>query len=104
MGASKAYWDDLMAYNPVETAKSLEVPMLILQGERDYQVTMEDFGIWKEALEGKDGVQLKSFPALNHLFIPGEGKSGPAEYQSPGNVDPAVIEVIATWLATPPKR
>ncbi|MGE5579593.1 MAG: alpha/beta fold hydrolase [Bacillota bacterium] len=99
MGASKAYWDDIMAYNPVETAKSLNLPMLILQGERDYQVTMEDFGLWEEALEGKDGTLLKSFPALNHLFIPGEGKSAPAEYQNPGIVDPAVIDIIATWLS-----
>lgn len=98
MGAAKAYWDDLAAYNPLEAAKSLKVPMLILQGERDYQVTMEDFRLWKEALEGRDSVSLQSFPALNHLFIPGEGKSVPAEYQDPGNVDAAVIEAIATWL------
>lgn len=98
LGAAKAYWDDLLAYRPLETAKTLGVSMLVLQGERDYQVTMQDFGLWKEALGAKEGVTLKSFPNLNHLFIPGEGKSSPDEYQVPGNVDLAVIDAIAHFV------
>jgi hypothetical protein len=79
LGASKAYWEDLMEYDPVETAKNLTIPMLILQGERDYQVTMEDFREWEEGLSGKDKVYFKSYPGLNHLFIYGTGKSTPDE-------------------------
>jgi len=29
--------------------------MLVLQGERDYQVTMKDFGGWRRTLDGKSG-------------------------------------------------
>ena len=32
------------------------------------------------------------------LFFPGEGPSGPAEYDPPQHVDPAVIADIAAWL------
>ncbi|MBT9163554.1 MAG: Esterase EstD [Chloroflexi bacterium] len=53
-GASRAYWADLMAYQPVRTAMELTVPMLILQGGRDYHVTMEDFEGWKEGLLDTD--------------------------------------------------
>ncbi|MGC8816769.1 MAG: hypothetical protein ACP5PX_03055 [Candidatus Hadarchaeum sp.] len=53
LGGSRAYWEDLMAYNPVEVAKELSIPMLILQGGRDYQVTLEDFNGWKEGLSGR---------------------------------------------------
>ncbi len=67
--------------------------MFILQGERDYQVTMQDFGIWKNALTAHDSIQLKSCAALNHLFISGAGKSTPGEYQTPGNVSAAVIKM-----------
>ena len=74
-------------------------PMLILQGERDYQVTMVDFVRWKEALAGRDDVKLISYPHLNHLFIEGEGKSTPQEYSVPGNVAGVVIEDIAKWIA-----
>ena len=53
MGAPAAYWLDLKGYRPAEEARNLPMPLLVLQGERDYQVTMEDFAGWKRALEGK---------------------------------------------------
>ena len=72
--------------------------MLILQGERDYQVTMVDFNNWKEGLSSQDNVTFKLYPRLNHLFAAGEGKSTPGEYQNPGHVDKQVIEDIAQWI------
>ncbi|WP_052465220.1 esterase EstD [Thermotoga profunda] len=98
LGSSKAYWYDLLDYNPVELAKSLTVPILIMQGARDYQVTMKDFGIWHEVLKGKRNVAFKVYEDLNHLFIPGKGPSTPAEYQQPGNVDSKIIEDIVQWI------
>jgi hypothetical protein len=43
-------------------------------------------------------VQLKTFPELNHLFVAGEGRSTPDEYQETGHVAEVVIEEIAAWL------
>jgi hypothetical protein len=40
---------------------------------------------------------LKVYPALNHLFISGEGRSMP-EYFQPRHVDPQVIADIADWI------
>jgi dienelactone hydrolase len=95
MGAQPSYWLDLKGYNPAEKAKSLGIPLLILQGERDYQVTMKEFELWKAAVGGNKNVTMKSYPALNHLFVAGEGKSMPAEYNKPGHVDAGVIDEIA---------
>lgn len=92
------YWLDLRGYNPPETAKELKQPLLILQGERDYQVTMEDFKRWKTALANKTNVTFKSYPSLNHLFIAGTGRSTPSEYEQAGHVDEHVIEDIAAWI------
>ncbi len=100
LGAGKAYWQDLNAYDTVITAKSLTIPMLILQGERDYQVTMEDFTGWANGLKGMNNVTLKSYADLNHLFMTGTGKSTPAEYNQPGHVNKTVIEDIAAWIAS----
>ncbi len=72
--------------------------MLILQGERDYQVTMADFGLWKAGLGSAKGVTMKWYPSLNHLFVAGEGKSLPAEYAKPGHVAPEVIDDIAKFV------
>ncbi len=103
LGAPVSYWLDLKSYRPAETARSLRMPILVLQGERDTQVTMADFNGWKKALSGRAGVTLKSYPTLNHLFAPGEGRSTPDEYQRPGHVAAEVVEDIAAFVRkTPP--
>jgi uncharacterized protein len=92
------YWLDLRGYHPAEAAKQLRQPMLILQGERDYQSTMDDFKLWKAALDGRKNVAFKSYPKLNHLFVEGEGKATPAEYMKPARVSETVIDDIAAWV------
>ena len=96
--APASYWLDLRGYDPPAAASLLKQPMLALQGERDYQVTVDDFSAWRRALGSRANVQLKSYPALNHLFIAGSGPSSPAEYQRPGHVDEAVVRDIAAWI------
>ncbi len=97
-GAPASYFLDLRGYDPAKEAKDLRKPMLILQGERDYQATMEDFANWKKALASRKDVRLMSYPKLNHLFTEGEGKSRPEEYARPGNVAAVVIEDSAKWI------
>ncbi len=92
------YWLDLRQYHPAEAAKGMSKPMLILQGGRDYQVTLEDFHGWKNTLSSHANVQFKLYPSLNHLFIEGEGKSTPAEYENPGHVAEIVVADVATWI------
>lgn len=97
-GLSPEYFLTLRGYEPVGTAAGLKLPLLILQGERDYQVTMDDFRLWREGLAGKADAVLKSYPGLNHHFIYGEGPGGPDEYLLQGNVAEEVITDIAAWL------
>lgn len=98
LGIPASYWLDLRGYDPGEIAKSLSIPILILQGEADYQVTMEDFQLWKETLEHQNNVELKSYPRLNHLFIEGDIQSRPEDYEKAGNVSEEVINNIANWI------
>jgi fermentation-respiration switch protein FrsA (DUF1100 family) len=98
LGAGADYWLDLKGYDPAEIAKNINRPILILQGGRDYQVTIEDLGGWKKALSDKDNVAFKLYPAHNHLLIPGEGKCTPEEYQTVGHVDKVVIDDIVKWI------
>jgi len=100
LGVSPAYWLDLRGYHPEEIAKGLQQSMLILQAEGDYQVTMEDFQMWKNALGERGNVQFKSYPGLSHLFMPFEGgeKSTPAAYGVPGHVVEEVVQDIAKWI------
>lgn len=96
--APQIYWDYLDKYAPVMTACSLSVPMLFLQGERDYQVTMQDFAMWKLGMFGKTNATFQSYPTLNHCFMEGTGKSTPMEYNHPARVYGKVMEDIAKWV------
>jgi dienelactone hydrolase len=98
LGMQVPYLLELKGYDPAALAKKQAIPMLILQGERDYQVTMKDFALWKAALGARKDVVFHSYPALNHLFVAGEGKSTEAEYRKPGHVAPEVIDDIAKWV------
>ncbi len=98
-GAPKTYYLDLHDYQPVDLAVKVFSKALFLQGERDYQVTMDhDFAVWKSKLAALPGMVFTSYPKLNHLFIPGRGQSKPSEYQIPGHVDLMVIQDIADWV------
>jgi dienelactone hydrolase len=97
-GVSARYWLSMNDLAPVETAKKAKQPLLILQGGRDYQSTMDDFDGWKKALSAQPRATLKSYPRLNHLFAEGEGKARPAEYQKEGHVAKEVVEDIAAWV------
>jgi dipeptidyl aminopeptidase/acylaminoacyl peptidase len=100
LGATYFYWKSMGALQPAETATKVKQPMLILQGERDYQSTMVDFEGWKKAMAQRQNVRLKSYPKLNHMFIAGEGEgmAKPEEYEKPGNVSKEVIDDIADWI------
>ena len=98
-GAPASYWVDLRDYDPVKVARSLDRPLLILQGERDYQVTMDDFALWQEGLSGRDNVTFISYARLNHLLMSGSGPSSPAEYEQPGYVDAAIVADIIGWIS-----
>ncbi len=92
------YWKYLAAYHPEELALKINKPLYVLQGERDYQVKMLDFDIWKKTMQNKKQVSFKSYPTLNHLFIDGKGPSMPKEYTQAGNMSEEVVNDIVNWL------
>ena len=78
-GVHPNYWLDFRSLNPATEAKSLNKPILVLQGEKDYQVTMADFEGWKNALSNNKKAEFISYPNLNHLFMLSGEKSNPQE-------------------------
>src|SRR6185437_9476144 len=98
MGLTAEYWLFLHNYHQTQVAEKLKIPILILQGERDYQVRMTDFNLWKKSLDKNSNVTFQSYPKLNHLFIEGGGISTPAEYDTPGHVAEYVVNDISLWI------
>jgi fermentation-respiration switch protein FrsA (DUF1100 family) len=100
LGLPVGWWLSLKGYAPVAETRRLGIPVLVMQGERDFQVTMKDFALWKSGLDARNRVTFHSYPSLNNLLIKGEGKGSPAEYHVPGNVASEVVDDIAAWLAS----
>jgi dienelactone hydrolase len=95
---SGAYFLQARGYHPERVAATLNIPILVLQGERDYQVKPIQFQEWKSALNGRPKVKLRSYPGLNHAFVAGDGPSSPADYERSGHVDARVLQDIADFI------
>ena len=96
----REYFRTLAEYDGPETAASLEIPLFLGQGGRDYQVTVEaDFSRWENALSEASDVQFTVYDDLNHLFQRGEGASTGSEYYERDAVlDRRVIEDVAAFV------
>ena len=97
-GAYVPYWRWMELYDVLGEAEKIGEPCLLLQGEEDYQVTMEDFNLWKDAVGDKPNWKLISYPGLVHVFIPGEKSEGAAVYMKDEHIDPKVIGDIAEFV------
>ena len=97
-GAYVPYWRWMDSYDVLGEAEKIEEPCLLLQGEEDYQVTMEDFNLWKEAVGDKPNWKLISYPGLVHVFITGEKSEGAAVYMEDEHVASQVISDIAEFV------
>ncbi len=100
MGAPAGYWRELIAIDVPKLVKESKLPILVLQGDQDFQVRKDaDFELLRSRAGNAGGrVTYRSFAGLNHLFMKVERESTGAEYGFPGHVEPAVISVIADWI------
>lgn len=104
-GVPQSYWLSLHGYDQVAVAKTLPMPLLLLQGAGDFQVSPDaDFSRWQQALAGRKNVAFHLYPGLSHLFM----RAGPTgtirDYDAPGHVDSQAIRDIADWIKGQPKR
>lgn len=99
MRAPRSYWVDVTGYDPAQwMTRAPKVPVLVLQGGRDYQVRTSEFEAWKRILRNHPSAAFRLYPSLNHAFMSGEGVPTPADYGRPGHVDREVIADIAEWI------
>ena len=100
LGFHKNYWIDLNRYNPITEANRITDPVLVLQGERDYQTTIKQYNFWLDAFNEAENWTFKSYPDLNHFMMKGEGNSYSSEYREKNYVDEQVIQDIANFIFT----
>lgn len=102
IGLPASYWVALNSYDQVAVAKKLNKRIFVVQGGNDFQVSNNDFEIWKTALSGKKNAILKFYPELNHLLSTQTEKGTTAQYQKPSNVAEQLIIDLSTWIKGKP--
>jgi len=89
-------------YDPLPTARAVRIPVLILQGALDRQVSAGQADTLAAAFRagGNKDVTVKVYPGLNHLFLHTDGDGSPSEYPTlkDTTIPAAVLDDIATWL------
>jgi dipeptidyl aminopeptidase/acylaminoacyl peptidase len=91
----------LLHYDPIPTARKVRVPVLILQGETDVQVTPEQADTLALAIRsaGNTDVTVHHFADLNHFFLHDpEGWSAGYGSLPSKEVSKDVLGAIADWL------
>ena len=77
-------------------------PMLIMQGERDFQVKASvDFAMYKELLGDRENVTFRLYPGLNHAFVPARFDSiaqAKKEFTPERHMGPEVLDDLAAWI------
>jgi len=76
----------------------LKSPVLVVLGERDYQVTRKDFEAYQTCTSGLKNFEYKLLPGLNHCFVFGKGASIPSEYTKQDHVSASFIQELSGFV------
>ena len=102
-GGTTLYYFKEMGEHPAPGfLKLTRKPLLILQGEKDFQASAAvDFTGYQTLLEGHDNATFKLYPGLNHAFVPAlsdDINKARKEYAEERHIGDEVIGDIARWI------
>jgi len=93
----------LMVNDPLQALIAVRTPILILQGEKDLEVTLRDSGFLEEALKRTyhPDFTVKTLPEMDHLLMVNREKATYASYRgSTRPTDPQLLSAINQWIAS----
>lgn len=102
-GGTTLYYFKEMGEHPASDYLTVcDKPILILQGEKDFQATAEkDFAAYKQLLARKENVTFRLYENLSHAFVPsvyGDILKAKQEYNVEQHISEEVIADIANWI------
>jgi uncharacterized protein len=95
----QGYWIDLLSHDPARLVAAVKLPVLILQGTRDLQVSVAD----AEALHrAQPKATLTLLPGINHVLRPVASDDRAANLATYRDatlaISPSVAEAVATFV------
>ncbi|SEN71801.1 hypothetical protein SAMN04488134_101722 [Amphibacillus marinus] len=100
-GIPAFYLKELDSFDTKEALLQIDIPLLIMQGEQDFQVTVnKDYQAYQDLLNNNLFATFMLYSNLNHFFVDYQGdKQGTVEeYMVEAEMDAQVIDDIANWL------
>lgn len=101
-GTTLYYFKDIGQPTVAQWLEKTAKPMLILQGEKDFQVKADvDFALYKKLLAGRDNVTFRLYPGLNHAFVTARFDSiaeAKKEFTPERHIGPEVLDDLADWI------
>jgi len=92
------YMISWIKYNPQTEIKKLDIPTLLINGDKDIQVSVNDAQLLQQA---KPDAQLKIIPNMNHVFkeIKGDDAENKASYTNPDlPISTDLSQLITTFI------
>lgn len=103
-GTTLYYFKEMGEHPTSHYLTACEKPILIMQGEKDFQATAnKDFEAYKQLLAEKNNVTFRLYENLNHAFVPsvyGDIMKAKQEYGIEQHISEEVIADIANWIRT----
>jgi dienelactone hydrolase len=103
-GVNGYYLWEMMQVDSVKLIKKLKLPTYIVQGNKDFQISLENgIDAYEDEIEIKySSVEYKLFRGLNHLLMayegPADAKGTTAEYDTPATLDKQAGRDLADWV------
>ena len=92
------YMISWIKYHPQNEIKKLQIPSLLINGDKDIQVSVQDAQLLQQA---KPDAQLQIIPNMNHIFkiIQGDDAENKASYTNPElPISTELTSIITTFI------
>ncbi len=101
-GTTLYYFKEMGEHSVADYLATTKKPMLIVQGEKDFQVSVEkDFNEYKRLLNDKTNVEFRLYENLNHAFVNylySDILKAKQEYNTERHIGEEVVSNIADWI------
>jgi len=87
-----------MKYNPQLELKKIDIPILIINGTKDLQVSVEEANLLKASVEN---AQIEIIEKMNHILVPIEGgnlENSKSYNESFRKISPILTDIIVNFI------
>ena len=101
-GTTLYYFKEMGQPTVAQWLERTRKPMLVMQGEKDFQVKASvDFALYRKLLGDRDNVTFRLYPGLNHAFVSARFDSiadAKKEFTPERHIGPQVLDDLANWI------